>query len=196
MNRLEDLPNITNRALSELKADLSMKNRILMKAKSNASPEKRIISVSPIPVLCSVMAVMILFVALLNKTPSVTNDNDPGNLVVFAAGNQADAYLPDQSSVTDCLPDLFSGIDSDTVLSMDIQNIGSITDKASCTQLFEILRKNSIPANEDGRQFKNTLLITTQTNTYILEIDEPYLKNIKCVSCPSFFKLFRDLVKP
>ena len=83
MNRLENLPDITDHVLSGLKADDTLKHRILLSATSPSSPKKY--SFRTVAALCCVSALLILLCVF-----AIRSDTG-GDIQVISAGSRHSA---------------------------------------------------------------------------------------------------------
>ena len=185
MSSPEDLRQITENTLHSLVADESLKYRILQKAASSEqidrSRRKKLI-----PVFCTVLAALLIAAVSLNSLQSVPSSG-PGELNSFTAGNTDDA-----SSV---FPENFN---PDSVVSLEVERLGTIVDADQCSALSKLLLNQSVPADiadpaEDGR-----LIVTTSDgNSYVFITGNPYLisPDQQCWSCPAFFREINSIIK-
>lgn len=199
MSKLENLPEVSGRVLSELKADERMKNQILQKAKGGAASEpERSRWFRPVPVLCSVAAVMVLFVALLNGIPAIKPGANPGKMIAFTAGDQPEEAVAENMAVEESdIANQFPDLDADKVMSIEISAQGAekqlITDQASCAKLVHALKEDSVYTESAEKQLDGVLVIATDDMSYRFEMADPYLKNENgCWKCAAFFELLRN----
>lgn len=109
MTGLDQFRKYTDQALSGLKADDALKQRILLAAASKEQAGKRPFSFKPVPVLCSLTMILIVGIFILNgKSPVFPNHNPRIN--TFAAGRTVYSVALVQSSLSKCLDDGLSFI--------------------------------------------------------------------------------------
>ena len=107
MIKLENLREETESALYGLTADDSLKYRILQKAAQTPIEEKKRIF-RPFPVLCSVLAVLLLLTVALNQVRPLSTV-EAGDITVFAAGRKEEGSTS-----------VFSNISASDIVSMDV----------------------------------------------------------------------------
>ena len=186
MSRPEDLRQITENTLHSLIADESLKYRILQKAASSeqidTSRQKKLI-----PVFCTVLAALLIAAVSLNSIQAVPS-SVPGDLNSFTAGGTDSA-----SSLL--LPKWFN---PDSILSVEMEGLGTINDPDQCAALIQLLIDQSVSAAHTDQGTNGKLIITSSGGqTYVLMISDPYLitQDNQCWSCPGFFSEFNNMVK-
>ena len=107
----EQFRQYTDQVLFGLKADEQLKHRILQKAAETGQPEKKSFFRRPVPVLCSMVAVLVLCVFLLNGQKPVSSD-PAAEINTFAAGQTVYTDASLQSSLA---MELVRGIASSAV---------------------------------------------------------------------------------
>ncbi len=184
----ENLHQATEKALFNLTADESLKQRILEKAAGyqNVSRKHRILT--SIPAFCTVMAVLMLVLTVMNGLKPV----DPASSVeinVFSAGS-------DDASPVDKSADVFDMLNPDTVLSVELTGFGTVTDSESCSSLISLLQHNSVPTDYSLENAVQSLIITSADGTKLtFNVEEPYLGSDNCWSCAEFFERLRELTE-
>ena len=183
MNRLEQLRQITDNTLYELKADETLKFRILQKAVDPSKCSGR--SVRVVPMLCSLLAVLLICVFALNTLHSVPSVG-PGEINVFAAGkSEADSAR--------IFPDYF---DCGYVVSVTFDQSITVTDPDQCAVLVQILLEQSeAMGNRNDSSGPELVLADQNGTTCIFSADPPYLidKDNQCWSCESFFSALNQI---
>ena len=187
MNRIENLPEVTDRALDGLRADERLKNRIIRSAvgeKENASCIHR--GFQLIPVILSSVAVMILCVFLLNGKKPVDLDADQHLIHSFSAGNS--------DAGTDTF-DSFAGTDPQNIESMEIVSAGKTDGTENLQQLFNALTEDSALISDKTFAPEDQLNIRLVSGIMIsLPVKAPYIfwpDGIR--RCDHFFDLFENL---
>ena len=186
MKKIEDLRQVTDHALYGLTADESLKFRILQKAaQPSGVHQKRVFHT--VPVLCSLIALLLIAVVALNSIKPVV-PSTPGEINVFAAGSK-DTVEPEiyQEAVCD-----ISDIPAASVSSIEISGLGRITDPDQCTLLVSILQEKAESADTDPAAGSVSLVIRTSEGAeYRFYANDPYLTGNKTWSCPDFFSSFK-----
>lgn len=182
MNRLENLPETTEKALGSLVADDVLKYRILKSAAESGQTEKRK-SYRPVFILLSVAAVMVLLLTLLNSNKFFMQ-NEP-EIHHFAAGfaGKAQKLLPDDA------------------VEENVCNVGLIpggdAPEKSFGLLLEALGKAVITDAEAMTEWPQKLVIRLNNGVeYEWEAQKPYLSDGTSVwSCEGFFEAFENVEK-
>lgn len=180
MSDLEQLRQATENTLHELTADESIKFRIV-KAAAVANDTKTHLnhSIRPIPLICSVLAVLLICVFALNSLQPVPS-NVPGNLNSFTAGSS-------DSDISSFFPDSF---DHNSVSSISLDNT-LLTDHNLCSLLINILQNQTVLAepSKDLTQQGSISIVTSDGNVYSYDLQNPFLisQDGKWWSCPGFF---------
>lgn len=179
----EELRQATEYTLHGLTADDSLKFRILEKAaSSSASPGRA--SLHPVPVLCSVLAVLLIAVLGLNSLHPASSV-EPVMFNSFSAG-YSDSALP-------LFPD---GFNPDAVVCVELSGFGRVSDSGQCNALSGILASRAVPADSGNLSSGGILSFTDQSgNTAAFDASAPYLsgENGQCWRCPEFFTMFEQL---
>lgn len=186
MSSPEELRQVTEKTLHSLIADESLKFRILQKAASseqNDSSRRK----NLIPAFCTILAVLLIAAVSLNSIRTVPA-SVPGELNSFTAGG------------TDSdIPLLFpEGFHPDTVVSIEMENVGTVDDPEQCAALANILLHQSVQVAEPDSVIDGKLFVTTsEGQIYTFHISDPYLTggNHICWSCPGFFSDFNKMVE-
>ncbi len=185
MSSPEDLRQITENTLHSLIADDSLKYRILQKAASSEQTD-RLRRKKLIPVFCTVLAALLIAAVSLNSLQSVPSSG-PSELNSFTAGKT--------DNVSSVFPEDFN---PDSVLSLEIERLGTIVDADQCSALSLLLLNQSVPADTADPVAGDRLIVTTSNgNTYVFMTENPYLISTdhQCWSCPAFFREFSSLIK-
>ena len=185
MNKLENLPKITDRALDGLRADDVLKTRILNAALQQDKPSGK--QLRFIPVLLSSVALMILCVFLLNGKKPLLPEEEQHLIHSFSAGN----------SVTEPIAfNEFTAIDPDTIESMELTSGSKQTSSEQLVRLAEMLRSGSEPAPDNSiSELKGSLEINTSSGRSIsLPAEPPYIGWSDGVrKCEAFFEMFKEM---
>ena len=185
MIKPEELRSATENVLSGLTADESLKFRILQKAASDTQ-NKHIYRFSPVPVLCSVLAVLIISIIALNTVKPVDPTN-PGEMNVFAAGSK-DTALPETVSPDNEFSVAAGGITPEDIISIEMTDVGRISVQSQSADLFRILCNSAVAVSGINPDPVNCLNITTSDGRVItFDVKEPYLISDSCWLCPEFF---------
>ena len=189
MKNLDQLHEVTDKALWGLTADESLKYRILQKA-AMTGPEK---SSRPgrrfIPVLCSSVALLLVCLFAVNGLKPVV----PADMKVFPAG-QLNLASQEGNQVNPSAAFSFPVLKPDSVTSVEWKNEGIVADSGICNKLIHRLqdqseKKEDVPFEENG-----ILIITAGDGTsFEYPVDEPYILEGGTIwDCSSFFELFRQ----
>ena len=177
LDRLEKLPEATEKALGSLKADDALKYRIL-KAAAETGEKKRKTALRPVILVLSVAAVMVLALSLfsLNRPDS---DNLP-EISHFTAGvsSKAEALLPED-------------VNADNIAALILSDAGE-TPVRNISVLLEKLREAKKIKPDKMPEWSGTLLLRLKDGReYTWPASEPYLYDGESVwECPSFFGAF------
>ena len=185
MNMLENLPEYTDRVLNGLRADQTLKTRILITANQN---EKQVFNLKPrrfVPVLLSSVALMIICVFLLNSKKPLPTNEEQQLIRSFSAGNN----ISDTASFND-----FSLTDSDTVESIELHSTGKLTGREQIVKLMDLLKEHSDTVSD------NEIVMTDHLDIYgssgllfSLPAESPYIGWSDGIrKCESFFELIRN----
>jgi len=161
--KLENLPEITDRAFDGLKANESLKIRILKAAiqeeKTYTHRQKRHL----VPVLLSSVAVMILCVVLLNGKKPIPSEEQ--HLIhSFTAGSSETA------------PVSYKEIDLLSVKSIVRCSDGKKIENDQLKQLIEALQSDSVNVSDDIISMNDQLKIyNTDGLCFIIPINPPYI---------------------
>lgn len=188
MSRIEELRQVTDQTLYALTADESLKYRILKKAAENVQSKNK--SVRPIPVLCTACAVLMLIILMLNNLNPVSNEL--GDMNVFAAGS---TEKPADSNRVIPLPE---EIITDSVVSIELNGYGSVTDSDRCAYLIGILSEKASPAEGISFTSDDTLVFASDKGFVItLIVKKPYLtaSDGSVWSCPEFFTELQNYIQ-
>ena len=184
----ENLQQATEKALFNLTADDSLKQRILEKAAGYQTVSRKSRILTSIPAFCTVMAVLMLVLTVMNGLKPV----DPASSVeinVFSAGSSDDVSPVDHTGA-----DVFDMLNPDTVVSVELTGIGTITDTEACSSLISLLQHSSVPTDYSFDKSAHTLYIISADGTKLtFNVEEPYLENGSCWSCPEFFVRLHEL---
>ena len=176
MIKLEDLRHETDSALYGLTADDSLKYRILQKAAQTSVNKKQ--RMHPFPILCSVLALLLLMLVGLNQIRPLSPVT-PGEMTVFAAGGTDEISIP-----------AFSSIEASDVSSLELASVGTVNDPDLCYSLIKTLQSNSKPAAIDNIPDQDKLLIHMKNGCiYEYAAYAPYLSDGVCWECQSFFSM-------
>ena len=183
MNKLENLPEVTDRALNGLKADEVLRLRIMKAALQEKKQSSGFISFRVVPVLLSSVALMILCVFLLNGKKPLLPEEEQHLIHSFSAGD---------SSFSDVSFDLFAGTESASVEYMSLLSEGKISDRDQVNQLLGLLKEQSEPVSEIDIIMNDRLEIFGKSGLlYSLPAESPYIEWSDGIRrCDSFFALF------
>lgn len=182
MIKLENLREETESALYGLTADDSLKYRILQKAAQTPIEEKKRIF-RPFPVLCSVLAVLLLLTVALNQVRPLSTV-EAGDITVFAAGRKEEGSTS-----------VFSNISASEIVSMELTSVGKIEAQEKCSALLDLLRQDSFPAADEKWDNEEYLIISTTDGQSIrYPVNEPYFLDNTCWECEAFFDQFRETI--
>lgn len=185
----ENLHQATEKALFNLTADESLKQRILEKAAGyqHVSRKRRILT--SIPAFCTVMAVLMIVLTVINGLKPV----DPASSVdinVFSAGSSDDIAPADKDA------EIFDVLNPDAVLSVELTGFGTITDSEACSSLISLLQHSSVPTDYSIEDPDHTLIISSADGTKLtFNVKEPYLGSDNCWSCAEFFDRLHELAE-
>ena len=185
MNKLENLPEITDRALDGLRADDVLKTRILNAALQEDKPSGK--QLRFIPVLLSSVALMILCVFLLNGKKPFLPEEEQHLIHSFSAGNSVSETIPFNE---------FTGINPDTVESMELIPGCKLTSPGQVIRLSELLVSGSEPAPDCcAGDLKGRLDISISSGLLIsLPAKSPYIGWSDGVrKCEEFFEIFKEI---
>ena len=188
MSRIEELRQVTDQTLHGLTADDSLKFRILQQAASGTETKKP--SIRPLPVLCAAFAALLVMVLALNSLKPVSNV--PGEINVFAAGS---TEKPADIEQTCLLP---AGFEADSVVSVELEGAGSVTDPEKCAFLAGILAGQASPSEHVYAACGNRVKITSADGTVLIfGADEPNLiaEDGSGWSCPAFFTELKKAIE-
>ena len=188
MSRIEELRQVTDQTLHGLTADDSLKFRILQQAAGGAETKKP--SFRPVPVLCAACAALLVMILALNSLQPVSNV--PGEINVFAAGS---TEKPADMDHTGLLP---PGFEAGSVVSVELDGAGSVTNPEKCAALAGILDGQVSSSEYAYAACGSHLKITAADGTVLtFGANEPYLiaEDGSCWSCPEFFTELRKEIE-
>ncbi len=185
----EKLHEATDRALYGLTADESLKQRIFQKAAACEASGHKITGRNILPAFCAVMAALVLVLTAVNSLRPV----DPASTVeinVFSAGSSDKSDSADSS-----YPDIFDDLDSNNVISIELSDVGKITDVESCKALISLLKNSAVSADCSFVGSEHSLIIESTDGTKLsFDVTEPYIGKEKCWSCESFFESLHNII--
>ena len=189
MSRLEDLPRVADETLAGLKADASLKHRILEKtlsvdfAPAQAEPARGR-AFRPLPVFCGLLAALLVLALSLNTLRPVRPDA-PGEINAFAAGGSEDRSVPA----------LFpAGFEAASVVSLSVDNKKAVADPAALASLVQLLLDEAEPAAAaDLSPVSRLSFVTASGDAFSFDACDPYLIGDGTWSCPAFFDALRAL---
>ena len=186
MSRLEELRNVSDNTLHNLIADDALKFRILQKAAEQTMP-KDTHGFRPVPILCTVLAALLIAVVALNALQAVPSSG-PGDLNSFTAGNSdplASSLFPD-------------GYKAESVVSLVIKDTGNINSSEQCSMLAGILIDQA-SADETVQPIpdKDLTFAFEDGKALSFQVKEPYLigNDGQCWYCPAFFSELNKLIQ-
>ena len=188
MSRIEELREVTDQTLHGLTADDSLKFRILQKAAGGEETKKPYFK--PVPVFCAACAVLLVMVLALNSLKPVSNT--PGEINVFAAGSTEKPADMEQAGL---LP---AGFEAGSVVSVELDGVGSVTDLEKCASLAGMLDGRASASEYAYAACGSHLKITAADGTVLtFGANEPYLiaEDGSCWSCPEFFTELRKEIE-
>ena len=177
MSRPEDLRQAAENTLYGLKADDALKFRILQKAAESSVKPHRGLN-RTVPVLCTVLAALLIAVVALNSLQAVPSGG-PGEINVFAAGmtNSGNGMFP-------------ADFDPASVISITLEGCKPVTSPEQCSALAGILLDHAQPAESSDSSDQLTVLIASKDGlSCSFFANDPYLSdaNGHCWYCPAFF---------
>ena len=183
MIKPEELRTATEKALSGLTADESLKQKILLKA-SESEQNRHEPVYRPVLKLCAIVGVLLLMVAGLNSIRPLS-PSAPGEMTVFAAGGKDSAGAS-----------LFAQIDTDKIAGIKIGNQDLITD-SQCSDLIRLLQSEARESEAEASAETDLMsLQMTDGTEKVFEISDPYLfKDGKCWTCPGFFARMQNILE-
>ena len=189
MIKLERLPEYTDSILHGLTADQELKHRILKKA-SEQPEKKNHFLFRTVPVLCSVIAVLLFAVLLLNELKPVPV-SDQGEMTVFAAGSN---HTASPEMVLD-FEKIMKETDSRTISRIEFVDGTMISRPETGAVLFSILKDKAIPVDNRDLQESDVMTIAFSDGSSIqLESYPPLLTDGKKVwTCQEFFDAINQL---
>ena len=103
----EDLYSATEHVLCNLKADESLKHRIIEKSVSSNVNKSRS-SFKPVAVFCGILGLFLVMISVIN---SIQPLSDPGGISMFTAGNQMSKEISEKQILNmDILSDNDTGL--------------------------------------------------------------------------------------
>ena len=186
----EKLHEATDRALYGLTADESLKQRIFQKAAACEASGQKITGRNILPAFCAVMAALVLILTSVNGLRPV----DPASTVeinVFSAGSSDKSDSAETS-----YPDIFDDLDSNNVISIELSDVGKITDAESCAALISLLKNSAVSADCSFTGSEHSLIIESTDGTKLsFDVTEPFIGAEKCWSCESFFESLHKMIE-
>jgi hypothetical protein len=180
--KLENLPEITDRALDSLKADDTLKSKILFSAIQKNKPYVHNNNLRLIPIVLSSVAIMVICFVLLNgKKPLFSEDQ---HLIrSFSAGSS------DSSTIS---IDSFSEIDLMSIKYIELSSSGQKNEPDQLNQLLDALLNHSILVKNTDFSMNDQLnIIGTNGVLLSLPINIPYIEWPDGIrKCDYFFNLF------
>jgi len=186
--KLENLPEYSDNILNGLTADQSLKHRILTKAAEQPEKKNNLL-LHTVPVLCSLIAVLLVAVVMLNELkPVPVSDQD--DMTVFAAGSNQTASPETGLGFADVMNE--SG--SKTITRIEFDNGNIISKPETCSLLFSILKSKAIPV--DHQELPESAVITmslSDGSSVQLEVYPPLLTDGNNTwTCQEFFNVLNN----
>ena len=187
MKNPEELREVSEKVLFGLTADDSLKQRILQNAVSAGRTSSRKLF-SPVPAFCTVIAMLLITVGVLNSIRPV----DPAATVemnVFSAGSVDISPSPDASDSV--FP---AGFQAEAVVSVELTGRNAITDPRKCRALADALMNCTVSDESPDLNDAGKVTILCDNGTiYQYNASDPYLSDdSKCWSCEEFFSLCNE----
>ena len=184
MNRLEKLPEITEKALGGLTADESLKYRIL-KSAAESKPAGERSFLRPVFGLLCATAVMVFVLLALGGRPGL--DPSPTEAPVlrsFTAGGgplQAEAFP--------------ATLTAGKAVSADIASLGTIEDEKNLGLITEALAEAEPAPLPDGASSDPGLVLRLADGSeFSFALSDPYLiSGSSAWTCPRFFEIISQL---
>lgn len=178
----EELRTATEKALSGLTADESLKQKILLKASESEQKSHELVY-RPVLKLCAIVGVLLLMVAGLNSIHPLS-PSAPGEMTVFAAGGK------DSSGYT-----IFAQIDTDDITGIKIGSNELISD-SRYGDLIRILQSEAKESEAEEPAETGLMILYMKDGTEkVFEISDPYLfKDGRCWICSGFFSRLQDII--
>ncbi len=183
MKKLENLPEITDRALDGLRADDTLKTKIINAVLHDEKPIRVGKPLRFISVLLASLSVMLLCVFLLNGKKPLLPEEEKDLIRSFSAGN---------SSASSVSFDTFTETAPDTIKSIELLTSGTLSGSDLVNQLVELLKCNSVSVTDPDIVMNDQLNIFDSTGMlFSLQAEAPYIKWSDGVrKCEPFFELF------
>ncbi len=182
----EDLYSATEHVLCNLKADESLKHRIIEKSVSSNVNKSRS-SFKPVAVFCGILGLFLVMISVIN---SIQPLSDPGGISMFTAGNQTSKDISEKQILN---MDILSDND---ILSFCFSDEQIIDDRQKCAILVRLLEEaNSVDDMINAPV--DTLSIKKADGTESLfMVSVPYLSaNGKTWECAAFFDEIQKMTK-
>ena len=166
MSNLERLRQATENTLHDLTADDSLKFRILQKASMDHEPVSHSTrTLRPIPLLCTVAAVLLIGIIALNSYHPVPA-SVPGELNSFTAG----------SDKSDSGPVFPAEFDPENVSSVEFSQFGVYSKQEQCNTIIDILQNQAMTAEPSELVSEDRMVVTMSDDTKLIyRIQPPYL---------------------
>ena len=170
MTKLERLPEYTESVLHGLTAGASLKHRILQSAaQSNACGTKKA-HIYPVPVLCALIIILLVFSVAVNGLMPVSVSND--QMTIFAAGSNQ-TVSPDKNRSFDAI---LNEKDSDIIVRIEMDDGTVFSDPAFCAGLFSILKEKSVMADDQVLPESRVITIVLKNGTSVqVEAYSPWI---------------------
>ena len=184
MNSLEKLPEITERALDGLRADESLKIRILNASLQKEMPSGYGRSLRFVPVLLSSVALMIICVFLLNAKKPLLPNEDQHLIHSFSAGSSTSSAVS---------YDDFAETETDSFEAVELRSLGTVSDRVRLVQLITLLKEHSEPVSDENIAMNDQLgFFGSSGLLFSLPAESPYIQWSDGVRrCDSFCELYR-----
>lgn len=185
----EKLHEATEKALYNLTADESLKQRILQKAAAAETDTQKRRRFTSIPAFCTVMAALMLILVVMNGLQPV----DPAASVeinVFSAGSSQDVSVAGNEYA-----DVLDNLDPNQVVSVELTDVGTVSDPEACASLVSLLQHNSVSSDYSIEKAVHTLyIISSDGSSLSFVAEEPYLSSGSTWSCVEFFDRLHHLI--
>lgn len=181
MIKLENLPEVTDRALDGLKANESLKYKILKAAVQEEKPNSHIQLRRLVPILLSSVTVMILCIFLLNEKKP-TPSEEQHLIHSFTAGN------------SETVPVSYTEFNSLSVKSIVRSSDGKKIENDQLEYIIDAIRSESTNVSDDHISMNDYLNIYSTDGLYfVVPVQPPYIGWADGIQrCDLFFELFEN----
>ena len=161
MTKLEQLPEYTESVLHGLTAGASLKHRILQSAAQNDAHRTKKARFYPVPVLCAMIVILLVFSAAVNGLLPVSVSND--QMTIFAAGSNQ-TVSPEAIRSFDTI---LNEKDSDIITRIEMDDGTVFDDHEFCAGLFSILKEKAVLSDDQVLPESRVITIVLKDGTSV-----------------------------